>query len=67
MLGFVLSFLVGISSVSAQTANACFEADEVPATPAACCRICTTGKACGNSCINRQLECHQPTGCACDG
>jgi beta-lactamase superfamily II metal-dependent hydrolase len=32
----------------------------------ACCRVCTRGKACGNSCINRGYQCRQPTGCACD-
>jgi hypothetical protein len=32
-----------------------------------CCKICTKGKACGNSCINRDYQCHQPPGCACDG
>jgi hypothetical protein len=32
-----------------------------------CCRICTTGKACGNSCIARSQTCRQPPGCACDG
>ncbi|MEQ8967487.1 MAG: hypothetical protein RID91_16860 [Azospirillaceae bacterium] len=32
-----------------------------------CCRICRKGKACGDSCINRQLQCHQPPGCACNG
>jgi hypothetical protein len=32
-----------------------------------CCRICTIGKACGNSCIAAYLTCHQPPGCACDG
>jgi len=32
----------------------------------ACCRVCTTGKACGNSCINRNYTCHQPPGCACN-
>ena len=31
-----------------------------------CCKICTTGKACGNSCIARHLTCHQPPGCACN-
>jgi hypothetical protein len=33
----------------------------------ACCRICRTGKACGNSCIARNKTCRQPTGCACNG
>lgn len=32
-----------------------------------CCRVCSKGKACGNSCINRSRTCHQPRGCACDG
>ncbi|MDD5252189.1 MAG: hypothetical protein PHT12_06195 [Patescibacteria group bacterium] len=31
-----------------------------------CCKICSTGKACGNSCISRSYTCHQPPGCACD-
>lgn len=32
-----------------------------------CCKICTKGKACGNSCISRSYTCHQPRGCACNG
>jgi len=32
----------------------------------ACCKICTRGKACGNSCINASYTCRQPPGCACD-
>ena len=32
-----------------------------------CCRVCRRGKACGNSCIARNLTCHQPPGCACNG
>ncbi len=36
------------------------------APPRACCRICTTGKACGNSCIAKDRQCHQPVGCACN-
>jgi endonuclease I len=31
-----------------------------------CCKICTTGKACGDSCIRSDFTCHQPPGCACD-
>jgi hypothetical protein len=49
-----------------------------PATPVApsttpnrtrrsCCRICRTGKACGNSCITRNKTCRKPPGCACNG
>ena len=32
-----------------------------------CCKICTVGKACGDTCIARDKVCHQPPGCACDG
>lgn len=32
-----------------------------------CCKTCRKGKACGNSCISRDKQCHQPPGCACDG
>ena len=32
-----------------------------------CCKICHKGKACGDSCIPRDRECHKPPGCACDG
>ena len=32
----------------------------------ACCKICTHGKACGNSCISQAYTCRQLTGCACD-
>ncbi|ALM54249.1 hypothetical protein [Halomonas huangheensis] len=32
-----------------------------------CCRVCRTGKACGNSCINRSYTCHKGPGCACNG
>jgi hypothetical protein len=35
-------------------------------TAPVCCKVCTTGKACGNSCINVNYNCHQPPGCACD-
>ncbi len=45
------------------------EAEQLsPAQPelAACCKICSKGKACGNSCISRSYTCHKPPGCACD-
>lgn len=33
----------------------------------ACCKICTVGKACGDTCISKDKTCHQPPGCACNG
>lgn len=40
-----------------------------PAPPPrrACCRICRTGKACGDSCIARNRTCRVGVGCACNG
>ncbi|SLN24367.1 hypothetical protein PSM7751_00821 [Pseudooceanicola marinus] len=38
-----------------------------PALPAACCKVCRKGKACGDSCISRSYSCHKGPGCACDG
>lgn len=33
----------------------------------ACCKVCSVGKACGNTCISRAKTCHVGQGCACDG
>lgn len=37
------------------------------AIPAACCKTCRKGYACGDSCISRTKQCHKGVGCACDG
>lgn len=44
-------------------------AELMPATPldAACCKRCSKGKACGDSCISRDKRCTKGVGCACDG
>jgi hypothetical protein len=31
-----------------------------------CCKICTSGKACGDSCINASYNCYKGSGCACN-
>lgn len=36
-----------------------------PVPPAGCCRVCTRGKPCGDTCIAQDRECHRPPGCAC--
>ncbi|MDB5870666.1 MAG: hypothetical protein JWQ07_108 [Ramlibacter sp.] len=30
-----------------------------------CCKHCTTGKPCGDTCISNSYTCHTPGGCAC--
>jgi hypothetical protein len=32
-----------------------------------CCRTCTTGKPCGDGCIDKDKACNTPGGCACAG
>lgn len=36
-------------------------------TQRGCCRVCRTGKACGDSCISRNNNCRRGQGCACQG
>lgn len=48
---------------SAPTISACSEATG----PDGCCKVCTTGKACGDSCINASQTCSKGAGCACNG
>jgi hypothetical protein len=33
--------------------------------PVACCKVCSTGKACGDSCISKTKTCHKPPGYEC--
>ncbi len=32
-----------------------------------CCKYCSSGKACGDTCISANYTCSKPPGCACDG
>lgn len=33
--------------------------------PVECCKVCTKGKPCGDTCIDRDKECRVGAGCAC--
>lgn len=33
---------------------------------AQCCKVCSKGAACGDSCISRSYTCHKGRGCACN-
>ena len=35
------------------------------ATARECCKVCKKGKPCGDTCIQKDDECHLPQGCAC--
>lgn len=43
------------------------EPSSATASTQACCKVCTKGKACGDTCIAREKTCRTPPGCACDG
>jgi len=32
-----------------------------------CCKVCSTGKPCGDSCIAKDKTCNKGSGCACGG
>lgn len=38
----------------------------VPDQDQSCCKVCSQGKACGDTCIAVDATCSQPAGCACD-
>ncbi len=78
----VVAFLVGAvgavadspgEAISAgQEASICLTTSEQIAAPgllqpAACCKVCKKGKACGDSCISKSKTCRKAPGCACDG
>jgi micrococcal nuclease len=74
---FRLLWIVALAALPLTAAPGPDAAAEPPATAGcavgadgseqqACCRVCTNGKACGNSCIARTATCRQPQGCACN-
>jgi len=62
----VLNEYSGPASAAPIPAPAARPSDSSSQPARTCCRVCTRGKACGNSCINRGNPCRQPPGCACD-
>jgi len=38
----------------------------IHSTARSCCKVCSVGKACGNTCISRNKTGHADPGCACD-
>jgi uncharacterized protein YjdB len=55
----------GTQLVATFTATAITSTPTTP--PRVCCRVCTTGKPCGDSCIAANLTCRTSGGCACSG
>lgn len=48
-------------------ATACSSDGGGPTGSSSCCKVCKTGKACGDTCIARSSTCSAGRGCACNG
>jgi hypothetical protein len=67
----ICATVIGLAlSMATASLGSSLSAEPALGTPAAslmaCCKVCSKGKACGNSCISQDKVCHQPPGCACD-
>ena len=58
----ILLFFVGCASDTTEPNSI----SNVP-SQSSCCKTCTKGKACGDSCISKDKTCNVGKGCACDG
>lgn len=58
--------LVAVTGMSTAGIDGCPEKAQPATANGPCCKVCK-GKVCGNSCIAKDKDCHQPPGCACDG
>jgi hypothetical protein len=67
-LVIVLACLIAQVSVAAQTVTPTGWREALgvgPYAPQYCCKVCTVGKPCGNTCIRESDTCHVGPGCAC--
>ena len=65
LYGLIIS-IIGIAYLKKQPRFEFSEEEYQVVALKKCCKTCKKGKACGDSCINKQLKCHKPKGCACD-
>ncbi len=63
----LLSLLLGVGPSYTQADQPPNEQTRPAPPPVPCCKHCTKGCPCGNSCISCQKVCHKPPGCACSG
>lgn len=74
-LGFVITLLAVMSLACADGATSSTGAtssstsdDDDDGGGRVCCKYCgTDSKACGDSCISNDKQCHTSGGCACEG
>jgi hypothetical protein len=56
--------LAALLALGPTTFNPCLST--FAANAGQCCKRCSAGKACGDSCISKDKTCHKGKGCACD-
>jgi hypothetical protein len=54
-------------SYTCALSGGCTAGTPSPPSPSSCCRECTNGKPCGDTCISATASCTRPPGCACAG
>lgn len=57
--------LVLVLTSSAPLMTACSDGPTGPS--GTCCKVCRSGKACGDTCIAKDKTCNTSGGCACNG
>jgi len=62
---YTLSLTVSDGSLSCSDTVAVTAIFNIISPPKTCCKVCTTGKACGDTCISKSSTCHISGGCAC--
>lgn len=65
IVGLLAVPLLALAGGSSPTGITCTTFDATGAQQ--CCKICTKGKACGDTCIAKDKVCHKGPGCACNG
>ena len=60
------NYEINLTHSNGSNGSGCHYEDSEPEYSPSCCTICSTGKACGDSCINQSNNCSKPKGCACD-
>ena len=56
-----------LSRLAAQPRSAPWALEARRSSAKECCKICTKGQACGDTCISMDKTCHVGPGCACNG
>lgn len=63
----LMHVVVFVSAGSLGLIAACGDDTEPTTYSNPCCRVCKSGKACGDGCIAASSNCSKPSGCSCNG